>query len=662
MTASDPLVREALDRQVPLRLDRQPDWNDILRRSRQGIPKPRPLTGLIALAAALAIVASALAAAGQNPFGPLSSWLNGTPGKPATPEQQAGFSTRNGASYAAFPTSTKIHRLAQTSVAGRRFVLLGFKSGESLCLRLVRADEPSSRGINQCVTTRELDSSQAPALVASESLLEVGHGTSLADGIIGFADDTVRAIQYRSGHGTWKTAPVVNNVFVGLVHAKAVLPLARLQQPISTIDQVRAVTKSGRRIAIPFVSGYVSYPAGGLPTVPSYVSARAPKPSDLPGPTATTDTFNGGTISWLVHHQPRGIAWRPNELPHARGGPVVYSRAVQPDPGSPLRVGLFLRTAGGMFSPRETKSGQLALCKTDLIPLGPGGGYSCFPPTASGSLFRPGKPFDVGYGEGGQQVTELTGVAADAVARLELYLASGRTVPVFLSDNAFSAGAPTTQFPAKLVAYDSQGRVIGIQMIGGPAHPVPCPALDTWPAAKLPATRSYQRLDLATLTVDGKPILGMTPAQVTAALGEPDRAAGFKHLGFGQPAYFYGGALPSALLRVQFHRGKTATRVVALDFQGRGLIDAKLGHLLNVSPIQLEQSLSSTYGYRVTTPYGSVPGALGLFAGIGCSALVTSSTGSTQIDFGLEPYAGGRPFLNLSSTNASFGQQRAARS
>src|SRR5262249_43758011 len=141
-----------------------------------------------------------------------------------------------------------------------------------------------------------------------------------------------------------------------------------------------AVTKSGRTIPIPFVSGYVSYPAGGLPTVPSYVSARAPKPSDLPGPTATTGTFDGGTISWLVHHRPRGIAWHPTQPPHARGAPTVYSRAAQPDPGSPLRVGLFLRIAGGMLSPREARPGQLALCKTDLIPLGPGGGFSCFPP------------------------------------------------------------------------------------------------------------------------------------------------------------------------------------------------------------------------------------------------------------------------------------------
>jgi hypothetical protein len=652
MTPFDPKVGEALDRQVPLRLERRPDWDDVVGRSRRGRRRrPRPLPGVIALAAMLAIGASALAAAGHDPFGSLGSWLKGTPGKPATAEEQAGFSARNGASYASFPASTRVHRLAQTAVAGRTFVLLGFESGESLCLRLVRADEPSSSGVDQCVTKRELDTSQAPALVAAESLLEVGKKTSLADSIIGFADDTVRAIQYRSGHGPWKTAPVVNNVFVGLVHAKGALVHSRLPQPISSIEQVRAVTRSGRTVAIPFVSGYVSYPPGGLPSVPSYVTAQAPRPGDLPGPAATTAAFGGGTISWLGQHERRGTAWHPKAFSHAPGGPVAYSRAVQPDPGSPLRVGLFLRVAGGMFSPRQAKPAALALCETDLIPLGSGGGYSCFPPTASGALFRPGKPFDLGGLEGGQQVTELTGVAADAVARLELYLASGRVVPVSLTDNAFSAGAPTTQFPAKLVAYDSRGRVIGLQMIGGPAHPVPCPTLDSWPASKLPATHPYQRLDLASLTIDGKHILGMTPAQVTAALGKPDRAAGFRHATFGQPTYFYGGTLPGALLRVQFRRNQAGTRVDGLDFQGRGLLDPELGHLLNVSPLQLEQSLVSAYGYRIASSYGSVPAGLGLGlgGGVGCSAVATSAHGKTEIAFGLEPYAGGRPFLDVSA-------------
>jgi hypothetical protein len=183
-------------------------------------------------------------------------------------------------------------------------------------------------------------------------------------------------------------------------------------------------------------------------------------------------------------------------------------------------------------------------------------------------------------------------------------------------------------------------------MIGGPAHPVPCPALDTWPTAKLPATHAYQRLDLATVTVDGKPILGMTPAQVTAALGEPDRAAGFKHLGFGQPAYFYGGKLPSGtLLRVQFRRNRQGTKAIELEFQGRGLRDAELGHLLNLTPLSLQQELIAAGRFRLASAYGSAPAVLG-FPGGGCSGIATTKAG-ILISFGVNPYAGTRPYLSI---------------
>jgi hypothetical protein len=650
VTPSDPFIRDVLDRQVPVRLERRPDWADVLARSANDRDRRHRRTlAVIAIAAALAIAASALAAAGHDPFGTLSAWLNGSPGTPASKVEQAGFTARNGASYAAFPAGTKLRRLDQATVAGKSFVLLGFKSGESLCLQLEQAGQPSGRAIDQCVTLRELDSSAAPALVAAETFLEVGKGTTLDANIVGFADDTVKEVQFRSGHGPWQTAPVKNNVFLGLVHRKAVAPHALLSPPISSIDQVRALTKSGSTIAVPFVSGYISYPTG-LPSVPSYVRTGQPKPAQLPGPAKTTALFPGGAISWLVHHQPRGTPWRPPPSRFLGTNAVVYSRAVQPDPANPLRVGLFLRTATGMFNRRQAKTGGLVLCKTDLYPLTPGDGWNCFPPTRSGLLFPPDHPFELGGLRGGQQVTELTGVAADAVASLKLYLGSGRVIPVALSDNAFSVGAPETQFPAKLVAFNARGRVLGLEVIAGPAHPVPCPLLQRWPASKLPATRPYQRIDLGALTIDGQHILGMTPAQVTAALGKPTRAAGFKHLGFGQPAYFYGGTLPSGtLLRVQFRRKKNGVKAVALEYQGRGLTDAKLGHLLNVSPQALERSLTTTYGYRITSAYGSAPAALGNPFGGGCSSIVTNTKRHSQIEFGLNPTEGARPFLNINS-------------
>jgi hypothetical protein len=232
---------------------------------------------------------------------------------------------------------------------------------------------------------------------------------------------------------------------------------------------------------------------------------------------------------------------------------------------------------------------------------------------------------------------------------MKLFLGSGRTIPVSLTDNAFSVGAPTTQFPAKLAAYNAHGQVIGLQVIPGPAQPVACPTPAIWPASKLPATQLYQRLDLTNLTIDGKRILGMTPAEVTAALGAPDRAAGFKHHGFGQPAYFYGSTRPTGTrLRVQFLRSKQGTRVMGLDFQGRGLTDAILGHVLNITPQTLQHELVNTVHFHLASAYGSRPAGLGISVGVGCSAVVTNANG-TEISFGVNPYENARPYLNISS-------------
>jgi hypothetical protein len=50
---------------------------------------------------------------------------------------------------------------------------------------------------------------------------------------------------------------------------------------------------------------------------------------------------------------------------------------------------------------------------------------------------------------------EMGGREVSAASLEQAYLASGRVVPAALKDNAFSFSAPTGQFPAKLVAYDS---------------------------------------------------------------------------------------------------------------------------------------------------------------------------------------------------------------
>jgi hypothetical protein len=54
----------------------------------------------------------------------------------------------------------------------------------------------------------------------------------------------------------------------------------------------------------------------------------------------------------------------------------------------------------------------------------------------------------------------IHGLASDDVARLDILLADGTTVDVPLTDNAFIVDVPRAGLPARVVAYDSEGRVI----------------------------------------------------------------------------------------------------------------------------------------------------------------------------------------------------------
>jgi hypothetical protein len=654
----EPLIETELQRMAP-RTRALPDWHDVMARSvalraaesarpataargRRRFSHRRRLTLIAGLVVALITVTSALAAAGVDPFGSIRSWLNGNPGKPASAAEQAGFAARNSASYVAFPPNTKIRRINQVSAGGQHFHLLGFQSGNALCLRLVRANLPAGVGRNECVTLRELRLSSAPALVASEAGFTVGNPPQNVDGIFGFADDTVRAIQYRRGHGPWQTVPVDNNTFLALAAKRA----AGVQGPrLPQIIQVRALTRGGKRVVVPFISGVADYTAG-LPIQPSYLKPETASASQLPGPTKPDGQLNTGTIRWLTHRESRGSAWSP-PFRMARLGTYFYGRAIKPDAQGPLSVGLFLVRLGSTARIPHGRPGELILCEHPLGPFGEGGGESCYyPSSSSNSLFPAGQPFVVDSGIGGQ-ISNFTGAVADEVASVKLFLASGRIVPAALKDNAFTVSAPADQLPGKLVAYDDRGRVVGLQVFSGPEHAVPCPALPVRAASTLPPPARYDKIDLGNLSVNGSPVLGATPADVQRILGTPDRKAGFVHHGFGRPTFFYGGKLPSAPLIVQFSGKRDDYRVASLYYQGRGLSDHRLGRVLNLQPETLQHSIAATYGsrYRLTTSYGSSPQQLGA-PGAGCTGVFASR--DITLSFGVEPYAGARPFLSVS--------------
>jgi hypothetical protein len=73
-----------------------------------------------------------------------------------------------------------------------------------------------------------------------------------------------------------------------------------------------------------------------------------------------------------------------------------------------------------------------------------------------------------GGGPGGDQYGIATGLSADGVARMALFLANGERIPVPIRDNVYVVQFPFAACPAVLAAYDREGRVVGFQRLPGP--------------------------------------------------------------------------------------------------------------------------------------------------------------------------------------------------
>jgi hypothetical protein len=526
-------------------------------------------------------------------------------------------------------------------VGGHTLSLLGFRNSSSLCLRLIRTDLPAGRGENQCVTLRELERSPAPALVAAQAWFRFGDAATTADGVFGFADDTVRAVEVRRARSGWTRVPVASNVFLAMQGRPS--GSVKNPPPFDPIVQVRALTREGGRVRVPFVAADSGVYAAGLPRVPSYLKAPSTRPEELPGPSTVEARFPGGTIGWLERREPRGEPFSPDRRVADSLGTIVYGRAIQPDAESPVRVGATLVRVGRNSRLHNARPGQLMICSSELRPLGRGGtGFGCPAPSSRGP-FSAGRPLDVSF-IGPEQITQLAGLAADGVAAIDLYLASGRIVPAALRDNAFLVQAPTTQLPGKLVAYDDQRRVIGILPVPGAAKPAPCPRA-TLPSPPVRPPEPYERLDLATMEVDGQEILGRGVAEVVAALGRPDRVAYFSSTnGIREPTLFYGGTRPeSAALQVAFRYRKRGVRAISLNYQSPNVVDARVGRVLRMQPSELERRIAAAYGnrYDLGVAYGSEPGR-------GCTGIFQTARRNATITFGVNPYYGSpRPSLTL---------------
>ncbi len=656
MSDLDLMVRDAFERRVPLRFDRRPAWDDVLARAGETVVTDRARIGhrslrrprrfLVALALFLlaAIVAgSALAALGQSPFGGLTSWFGAGPGKPAPPTEQAGFAARSDASYASFPKNTQLRLLAHASFRGQPYSLLGFRDGTALCLRLARADRPSSQGVNQCVPLRELRRSAAPALVASTAHL--GIGKRAVDAIFGFADDTVRNIRVRHFRGDHQDVLVAGNAFLAL-HA------ATTNASYDPIVSIRTRARDGRYVTVPFAPALgVRAPHG----VPSYIGRRRVR---LGGPAKAVAASHTSAISWLAGRKPRGhgFALDPRFVAFLDGS-VIFSRSVQPDPGDPFRMGVSLVRVGphsqdavvtllpGTVIP--LRPGELLLCLSEVYPLRAGPiGSRCAESSPSGWPLGKGPELTarVMFRE---IFTRVSGLAADDVRKLDLVLPGGRVIPVALRDNTYTVEAPSAQFPAKLVAYDGRQRPIAVLVVPTPYRPVVtrCPAAATRPVPAPPAATPYTRLDPQTGSVNGHPILGRRLAEVEAALGRPDSASPARIEPRTQDLALYYGVTRGnpAALTVYLHRHGPRLRASQLVYRTPSLAVAGLGHVLRLQPTEFQRRMASAYGssYRLDVAYGSEP------ARLGCTGSFKARGRPLEVVFGVDPTRSGRPFLIL---------------
>jgi hypothetical protein len=559
------------------------------------------------------VVATAVAAAlGHDVFGGLGSWLSGSPGRPASQGQAAGFAQRNGASYAAFPAHTRLRLLQTASQRHRRFSLLGFRNGPALCLRLVPTRAPAALGVNQCVSLRELRSARAPALAASTA-----HFRSV-DAIFGFADDSVRTLEVRHFRGDVQLVRVANNSFV------------ELHRPTDPIASVFAHTRDGRTVAVPFAPGLgVNAPNG----VPSYVAMR---PVHLAGPARAVRASGPSRVSWLGRREARGAPFAVDRrFLKYLGGSLAFARSVQPDPSDPYRLGIALIRLGPKVapaivsfsghSPARARPGDTLLCLFELFPLRarPLGGL-CGPSSAGGLpdavvtrvMFR-------------ELFTRVSGLAGDGVRTMELILLDGRVVPVPLRNNVYTVEAPTDEFPAKLVAYDGAHRPVAVDVVPTDTRPVvkPCPAVKAGHAAA-PAP-PYDRLNLATGRVNGHDVLGRPLDEIEAALGRPATVSP-RHMTPAMTALEIG---YGSGLTITFHRTGRTFRAVSLEYRDPRLIVAGVGRALQLAPTELERRIASAVGdrYRLVAAYGSQPSRLG------CSGVFLPRAGGGRLIFALDP-------------------------
>jgi hypothetical protein len=448
-------ITAALERLYPVTAE--PDWASVI----ASVPRRSPQRVVLAIALVTAFVGAIalttpLGAALARGLDDFSAWINGEPGKPAPSADQRRFDQANARSWVGFPKGTRLRELLTTESVGKTVTLYGFRSGDTFCVKLKIS---GATGTAHCAPIADLRRTDSPVrvLVADQP---IGKGSKTAwygiDRVhsahlqitAGIAADSVSKVLLRDDQGR-HTVPVQSNAFVYI---------AKDPEVGQRVSQISAVTPQGS-VAVPFAPRPFGIGSGSssLPSAPTV---------------AVTAPLKTGRIAWIDQHEKHGapLSSLPARLRHGllgfRGSGarsrVIFGRVLTPDRSRPTRVVVTLNA--------HRHGGPAAgICVYGMNVGGGVGGCAPYPDTFTRS------PFDFSTTGGGSATfVEVSGVAADGVARLSALLANRQSLPVPLTDNAFLGDIPTARLPARLVAFDNKGRVVGASdPIGGFSMPGP---------------------------------------------------------------------------------------------------------------------------------------------------------------------------------------------
>jgi hypothetical protein len=455
-------LRDELDLLAPAVLPA--DWDGVLRLARDGRRRARRRFAVAAavLVAALGgiFVGTPLGSAIVHGLGGFSAWLTGQPGSPASKEEQRAFDQANARSWLQFPSGTQLRRLAAVTddATHSKVDLLGFRSKSTLCLRVVVTGDVRG-GTLSCAPLDELRKAGAPVRAV---LVDYGFGSGTKKAWYGLDRYHASALQVTVGIAADGVRRVVLVDTSGrhTVHASsnAFLYVASKPDVGQRVRRIWAETDTSR-IPVPFAPAPFVFGGGNAPK-------RA-----APGPTKVDRKVRGATIGWLDRHEPRG---KPLDVLPARiRGLVerhaVFGRVIAPDPERPLRIAVTLSTSRHGHRPT-------GLC-TWIVTRGGGGAGGC---GVRATTFARG-PITSGttLSGGSDEFATITGLASDDVTRIVAFLSGGQTMRVPLTDNVYVVDIARSRLPARLVAYDSEQRVIGFTQTirdfggaggGGPAR------------------------------------------------------------------------------------------------------------------------------------------------------------------------------------------------